>query len=579
MNASNTGAEVILQVLRNMGVEKIFGCSGTEWAPLWEALARQKEQGILGPEYLLSRHEDITIGMAIGYAKATGKLAVALVHTSVGASRMIMGIRGAYQERVPILVCAGESISFGEGGDDWVGFHWGRYLQDYGGPARLMEPVVKSSFGLNHPSLLAGTIQRACQMATTAPEGPVFLSLPFEYMAKESNSPLPIANTYTQNAWPSLDGLEAVATLLIESKTPLIITERLGRDTTAVRALQDIVERTGAVVVECQQADYVNFPRDHPQHGGFSANQYLLKADFVLIIDVIGPAWYPETKAHPQNAKIAVIGEDPLRERVPFYGISADVNLQGRADVAVRRLVEILEKRRVSKSPSVEMRALMSANEERRRTWTDGASAASTQSPIDTRWLCTVLNESLPHDAIVVDETIIAGFTMKHTMHDLKPGQYINAMNGGLGTGLGTAIGVKVAHPDKQIISIMGDGTFNYNAPLAALSYCQENSAPISIIIINNGIYRAMKMALEEVSPHGVALSKGPIYGCELGTSIAYEKMAELVGGYGEKVIDPAEVKPALNRAYEANQAGRVAILNIIGGDDLVFLGDMIHRQ
>ncbi|TNE41798.1 MAG: hypothetical protein EP321_11055 [Sphingomonadales bacterium] len=118
----------------------------------------------------------------------------------VGVSRMLMGLRGAFQERVPILFCSGDSISFGEGDNKWVGFHWERYLADYGGPARFMEPAVKSSFGLNHSALLAGTVQRACQMAKTALEGPVFLALPFEYLAGESDSPLLPVSGYTINA-------------------------------------------------------------------------------------------------------------------------------------------------------------------------------------------------------------------------------------------------------------------------------------------------------------------------------------------------------------------------------------------
>jgi len=576
MAAPRSGAEVFLQVLRNMGVEKLFGCSGTEWAPLWEALARQKAEGIPGPDYLLARHEDTTIGMAIGYAKATGKLAVALVHSSVGASRMLMGLRGAYQERVPILLCSGDSISFGEGRNKWVGFHWGRYLADYGGPARYMEPATKSSFGLNHSALLAGTVQRACQMAKTAPQGPVFLALPFEYLAKESDSPILPASGYTMNAWPDPEGLREVADLLKAAEKPLIIVERLGRDQAAVEDLVRVAEVSGAIVVESQHPEYVNFPRDHDLHGGFIVNPYLPETDFVLVLDVIGPAWFPETEEHPPHAKIAVISEDPLRERVPFYGIAADINLQGRADAGVAELRRILEQGE-AKARSAQLQTWIADNRARRDLWRANAKAASSTTPIDTRWLCQQLNEHMSDDVVIVDETIIANFTMMHVMDRLGPGQYVNAMNGGLGTGLGAALGVKVAWPEKQVVAIMGDGTFNYNAPLPALSYCQEYHAPITIIIVNNSGYRAMKMALEEVSPEGVALSTGNLFGCDLNPSVDYEKMAELVGGYGEQVSDPAEVMPAMARAFEANRRGQAAILNILVGDDMQYLGDMVH--
>ena len=576
MVTSWSGAEAFLQVLRNMGIEKIFGCSGTEWAPLWEALARQEAEGIPGPDYLLARHEDTTIGMAIGYAKATGRLAVALVHSSVGASRMIMALRGALQERVPVLLCSGESISFGEGDNKWVGFHWGRYLADFGGPARIMEPAVKSSFGLNHSALLAGTVQRACQMAKSSPEGPVFLSIPFEYMVADSNSPMPPVSCYTMNGCPDRSGLEEVASLLMSSQKPIIVTERLGRDPQAVQDLVRLAEITGAMVIESQHPEYVNFPRDHDLHGGFMVNPYLADTDFVLILDIIGPAWFPETSEHPPHAKIAVISEDPLRERVPFYGIAADLALQGRADIGVAELVKLLEQKGSKKRSSFTNHWIESSRN-KRLSWKEQSAATGGAVPIDTRWLCYELNQIVPEEMLMVDETIIANFTILHTLDQLKPGQYINAMNGGLGTGLGAALGAKVARPEKQVVSIMGDGTFTYNAPLAALAYCQEYKAPITIVIVNNSCYRAMKMALEEVSPAGVSLSTNNIFGCELSPAIDYEKMADLVGGYGEKVTDPADVRSAFERAFAANRDGRPAILNIIVGDDMKYLGDMVH--
>src|SRR5690242_4322955 len=134
-----SGAELFLEILQNFGVEFIFASSGTEWTPLWEALAKKKAQNQPAPRYLCTRHEDVAIGMACGYSRLTGKLSVCLVHSIVGALRIAMGVRGAHQTHIPILVCAGESLTYGEGAP-WVGFYWGRFLGDYGGPARAMEP-------------------------------------------------------------------------------------------------------------------------------------------------------------------------------------------------------------------------------------------------------------------------------------------------------------------------------------------------------------------------------------------------------------------------------------------------------
>src|SRR5258705_1959686 len=162
-----TGASALLRTLRSMGVERIFASPGSDWAPLWEALARPYQPGEV-PEYISSRHEETAIGMASGYAKATGKLPALVVHTTVGALHATMGLRAALHERIPMVVLAGESVSFAENQDSQAGRQWLRVLTDIGGPARLVERTVKWSFGLNSSQLLPHTVQRACQLAMAA---------------------------------------------------------------------------------------------------------------------------------------------------------------------------------------------------------------------------------------------------------------------------------------------------------------------------------------------------------------------------------------------------------------------------
>ena len=109
-----TGAETLLRVLSHMGVERIFASPGSEWSPVWEAFAKAKAQSEGVPLYISSRHEEITVGMASGYAKATGKLPAVMIHTTVGALHAAMALRGALHEQVPMVVFTGESVGFGE---------------------------------------------------------------------------------------------------------------------------------------------------------------------------------------------------------------------------------------------------------------------------------------------------------------------------------------------------------------------------------------------------------------------------------------------------------------------------------
>src|SRR5512143_41904 len=133
-----TGAETLLRVLAHMGVERIFASPGSEWAPVWEAFAKAKAQSEGVPLYISSRHEEITVGMASGYAKATGKLPAVMIHTTVGALHASMALRAAVHEQVPMVVLAGESIGFGEEAGPDLGPWWLGQLADVGGPAKLV---------------------------------------------------------------------------------------------------------------------------------------------------------------------------------------------------------------------------------------------------------------------------------------------------------------------------------------------------------------------------------------------------------------------------------------------------------
>ena len=185
-----TGAEAILRTLRAMGVERIFASPGSDWAPLWEALARPHAPGEI-PEYVSVRHEETAIAMAGAYSKASGKLPAVVLHTTVGTLHAAMALRIALHERVPMVVMAGESTTFGEPPAPMVGRQWLRLLADVGGPARLIEPCVKWSFGLNASLILPQTMQRACQLALNAPRGPVFVSVPIECLMETMAAPLP----------------------------------------------------------------------------------------------------------------------------------------------------------------------------------------------------------------------------------------------------------------------------------------------------------------------------------------------------------------------------------------------------
>lgn len=536
-----TGSQAILRGLRSMGVEAIFASPGSDWAPLWEALA---SDSWWSARFISSRHEETAMGMAVGYAKATGKLPAVMVHTTVGAQHTTMIARAALHERIPMVIMAGEVIGFAEPPSPKVGRQWLRLLTDLGGPAELMKSSVKWSFGLNNPGILPQTVQRACQLAMSAPRGPVFVSVPTEYMVSELVGEPPHA------VLPELPdvgeaALAAMAEALKSAKAPVIVTEEAGRDPAAVDALVALAETIGAPVFEAWQPYYANFPHQHPLYGGVLFEDMpaeLARADVVLLVESVLP-WHPPSRI--VDKKVLVLGEDPLHPRLPFWGFRADVIGAGHVTHALRDLAKRLPKRaatEVSKEP---------------------VPAPGVPKVIDTAWVAHQLREALPANAIVVNETITHRLEIHKRLDKLGKGAFFEGSYGGLGVGLALALGAKYSHRDRPVICTIGDGAFHYNPVVGSFGAAQEHGLPILVVLFNNAGYLSQKRDVSNYYPQGAAAKAGRVIGTPIAPAVDYAKLAQAYGGYGEKVTNSADVRAAIDRGLQAIAKGQLALLDM----------------
>jgi thiamine pyrophosphate-dependent acetolactate synthase large subunit-like protein len=553
------GAAALIDVLTGHGIDRLFCSPGSEWPPVWEELARRGGGTEPCPEYLNVRHEETAIAMASGFAKSTGRLPVVLIHTTPGALNAGLGLRAAYHEEIPMLVCCGESIDFGEFPDFDPGGQWVRYLADIGGPARFVEKCVKWSFGVNSRAVLASTVHRACQIAMTPPRGPVFLSLPFEFLHADAAGPIP-RSFPKPSALGIPESVESAAMMLAACSRPLIITDTAGRDTAAVAALVELSELIGAPVVEATRQMYLNFPRDHSLHGGFDPNPYLADADLVFLVGAVAP-WHPPS-AGPKSAKIITLDVNPLRPDLPYWGYQIDLSLMGEISLTLTALLQKLKSRR----PPVDagrLEKLKSENKKRRDAWNKHALDAKNARPIDPHWFCHVLNKTLPEGTIVVEETITHRMPIVRMLDRIAAGHYFGAESGGLGLGMGMALGIKCVHPEAPVVALIGDGSFNYNPVLAALGFVQEYRRPIITIVMNNGGYLSMKRGITSLYPKGSAEKSKTFFGHAIEPNPDYALLAAAFGGDGETVDDPMQIEPALRRAFAAEKAGRSFILDV----------------
>ena len=218
------GGEAILEACRNLGIDYIMSSPGSEWGPLWEALARQQVGNKAGPVYLSCWHETLAVNLAWGYTTVTGRPQAVVLHAGAGLLQGSMAIHAANATNTPMLVMSGEALSYGDDPDFDPGRQWFGSLSIVGGPHRLMEPVVKWANQATSPSTLYEQVVRAGEMAQRTPAGPTYVNVPIETMLHEWTPPDVLRDVPpAPKPRPSDADIETAARLLVAAKNPLIV--------------------------------------------------------------------------------------------------------------------------------------------------------------------------------------------------------------------------------------------------------------------------------------------------------------------------------------------------------------------
>src|ERR1700751_4809233 len=295
--AVDNGAEAYLALLGERGVEYLFANAGTDFAPLVEAFANSARTGAPVPQPVLATHENLALSMAHGWAMVTGRVPAVMVHVSVGTANGVCGALNAARENVPILFTAGRSplAESGLPGARDVYIHWAQEMFDQAG---MLREIVKWDYELRNGQQLETVIDRALSIATTAPGGPVYLSLPREVLAAPSprfSYASPARRVAAAPPRPDKGAIEEAARILGAAENPLIITASAGRDPASVAALADFAERFAIPVVQ-HRPRHLCLPADHPCHLGYDAGHWLDDADAILVLECDVP-WIPSLKA------------------------------------------------------------------------------------------------------------------------------------------------------------------------------------------------------------------------------------------------------------------------------------------
>ncbi len=562
MNNQFDGGEAVLAAFRALGIDYIMSSPGSEWGAVWEALARQKVNGADGPTYLSCWHETLAVDMAIGYTMATGRMQAVMLHAGVGLLQGAVGIHAAFIQNIPMLVLSGEALTYGERADFDPGQQWSQNLSVVGGTHRLVEPYVKWAAQAPSIETLYHSLVRCGEMAQRAPMGPVYLNVPIETQLAAWTPPS--RSGAAQPAAPPrapAPAIANVADLLINAREPVITTEAAGRDPAGYAALLDLADALAIPVIETTSSIFSNFPKDHALHQGTSLTPFAESADVALVVRSRVP-WYPSTR-RPPHAKVVLIDESPYRAHMVYQNLQADLLLEGDVAFTLDSLAQLARAARVPREAIEARRHRHAARHEKLASAARAAvDQARTHRPIDPIWVVATLNEALPDDAIYVDETITHRGVIDTYLRNKGQGSFYK-VRGGLGQGLGHAIGVKLAHRGRTVVSLIGDGALLYNPVTQSLGYAARAGLPILIVVFNNNEYRAMRENQLDYYPDGVGKKHDLFYGAPV-DGPDYAALGAPFGAFGRMVEDPAELIPAIEEALGATREGRTAILNVL---------------
>lgn len=482
LESPKTGSDLVLETLRDLGIDTIFGYPGGAVLPLYDAIYNFK-----GIRHILGRHEQGCLHEAEGYAKSTGKLGVAVVTSGPGATNAITGIADAMSDSVPLLVFTGQVARAGIGKDafqeaDIVG---------------ITMPITKYNYQVRETADIPRIITEAVHIATTGRPGPVVIDLPKDVSALETEfiySPEVNLPSYQPTLEPNDMQIKKILKQLSKAKKPVLLAGGGISYAEAAAELNEFAERYQIPVVTSLLGQGT-IATTHPlflgmggMHGSFAANIAMTEADFMISIGCrFDDRLTGNPKTFAKNAKVAHIDIDPAE-----IGkiISADIPVVGDAKKALQMLLA---------EPTVHNNTekwieKVTKDKNRVRSYDKKERVVQPQAVIER------IGELTNGDAIVVTDV---------GQHQMWTAQYYPYQNerqlvtsGGLGTmgfGIPAAIGAKIANPDKEVVLFVGDGGFQMtNQELAILNIYK---VPIKVVMLNNhslGMVRQWQEAFYE---------------------------------------------------------------------------------
>ncbi len=526
------GGRLVAQAMRSRGVSKLFTLSGGHLFSIYDGC---KEEGV---DVIDARHEQSAAFAAIGWAKATREPGICALTAGCGVTNGMSAIASAQADGAPLVTLGGRAPEM----------RWGAGSLQEIDHLPFMKPLVKSAQTVKDPAKIARSTAEAIDAASTPPFGPTFVDYPMDVVFSAAQPEIP--DPPAQSDRPA-EGVEETAKLLAEAERPAIMAGTNLYWAQAESELRELAETLG-IPVFLNGLGRGCMPPDHELYFARARAAGLGGCDVALVIGVpldfrLGFGGSIAEDAALIQLDFGLPGLE--RSRQPDLALAGDIGatltairLSGAADPKrTARWVEELRK------TETEKRA-----EEQEMLDDD-------RSPLHPMRVYRELGDFLERDAIVVgdggDFVSFAG----RVWETWEPGTWMDpGPYGCLGAGPGQAIGAKLAHPERQVCLLLGDGAFGFSG--MEFDTMARHNLPIVAVIGNNGIW-----ALEH---HPMKFLYGYSIAAELRPETRYDEVVSALGCHGELVRSPEELRPALDRAFAS---GKPALVNVITDPEVVY--------
>lgn len=527
-----SGAEMIVQSLRDEGVEYVFGYPGGSVLDIYDAI-----HTLGGIKHVLVRHEQGAAHMADGYARSTGKVGVVLVTSGPGATNAITGIATAYTDSIPLVVFSGQTPSHLIGTDafqecDMIG---------------ISRPVVKHSFLVKRAEDIPQIVKKAFYIASTGRPGPVVIDLPKDVVNPLNKFNYEYPSEVSLRSYnPTVQGhkgqiKKALKTLLVAKKPVLyigggIVIAEAAKEVTAFAKRLNLPVTSSLMGLGAYPSTDKQFLGMLGMHGTFEANNAMHESDLILGIGVrFDDRTTNNLEKYCPNAKVIHVDIDPasISKNVPAY-----IPIVGDAKSVLDEFLSLLDEENIAKSQS-ELTAWWSQIEQwkaRNCLSFEKGSVIKPQEVIRTIYKLT------NGDAFVTSDVgQHQMFAALHYPFD-QPRRWINS--GGLGTmgfGLPAALGVKFAHPEATVVCVTGDGSIQMN--IQELSTAKQYDTPVVIVNLNNRFLGMVKQWQD-------LLYEGRHSHSYMDSLPDFVKLAEAYGHIGIQITRPEELEEKLKQAF-----------------------------